>query len=135
MEDCKTIPVILVDLDPAGSSFILQNMFSRLDLHDSTYVEVIHTSNEYSGLYSILQWFGLRLLGMPEAIGDVDIYPNYGQPLCKTGIERFWGTCAHTQAYVYFADSLNSTKNNTIVAIECQGGYNDFCPMRACFEA
>lgn len=55
VEDCKTIPVI-VGLDPAGPSFILQNMYSRLDLHDATYVEVIHTSNTYSGLYSILHW-------------------------------------------------------------------------------
>ncbi|KAF5304291.1 hypothetical protein FQR65_LT07983 [Abscondita terminalis] len=80
----------IVGLDPAGPLFSLGNTEERLDKSDAKFVHVVHTS---------------FFLGFRSAIGHADYYPNNGffQPGC--GFDIF-GTCAHSRAYHYFAESI-----------------------------
>lgn len=86
------IPVI-VGLDPASPLFTIKNRKNRLDIDDAEYVEIVHTATTF--------------LGFHVNIGTADFYPNYGkyQPGCGLDII---GICAHSRAYEYFAESVNS---------------------------
>ena len=61
-------------LDPAGPLFLLSDPDNRLASGDADYVENVHTDTV--------------ALGIGDAIGDVDYYPNGGmnQPGCTSKI-------------------------------------------------
>ena len=66
-------------LDPAGPWFPLNETDTRLDITDADFVDIIHTdSGDLTG----------NELGMQEAIGHIDFYPNGGsvQPGCRGNI-------------------------------------------------
>lgn len=96
----------VIGLDPAGPLFRQRNTDNRLDPTDGKYVHVIHTND--------------GMLGFGITMGDVDYYPNGGtsQPGCGWDLV---GTCAHSRAYEYFAESLNS---NGFVAKYCDSYRN-----------
>ena len=67
---------VYTGLDPAGPGFDIKNVTTRLDKGDADFVDVIHTDVGRGGAN----------LGMVEAIGHVDFYPNgrnLKQPGCK----------------------------------------------------
>ena len=59
------------------------------------YVEIIHTNT--------------GILGIEETLGHADFYPNngYDQTGCENA-EVCFDVCAHSRAYEYFAESINS---------------------------
>ena len=64
-----------IGLDPAGPWFPLNETDNRLDVTDGDFVDIIHTDGgDLTG----------NELGMQEAIGHIDFYPNGGaiQPGC-----------------------------------------------------
>ncbi|KAL3868057.1 hypothetical protein ACJMK2_040895 [Sinanodonta woodiana] len=92
----------ITGLDPAALNFENKNKMVRLDPTDAIFVDVIHTDGR-----SIL----LLGLGMFEAVGHADYYPNGGlvQPGCMT-LNIFGNNpvCRHLRAYEYFIESINS---------------------------
>ncbi|KAM3838094.1 inactive pancreatic lipase-related protein 1-like [Diretmus argenteus] len=113
----------ITGLDPTEPYFQDCDISVRLDTTDATFVDVIHTD----GLP-----FNTQLgLGMSEAIGHVDFYPNGGElmPGCSknkgkpTDLDAIWeGTkkfdaCNHVRAYQYFEESL--IKSRGFVAYPC----------------
>ncbi|XP_060516296.1 endothelial lipase-like [Cylas formicarius] len=92
----------IVGLDPAGPLFSERNTDNRLDPTDAKFVQVIHTNDGRLG-------FGINM-------GDVDFYPNGGrsQPGCGLDVT---GSCAHSRAYTYYAESL---VNNEFIAYLCE---------------
>ncbi|XP_013422181.1 pancreatic lipase-related protein 2 [Lingula anatina] len=106
-------------LDPAEPYFENTDIVVRLDPTDADFVDVIHSDGS-----SILS-LGL---GLDQAVGHVDFYPNSGadQPGCdnsfwsklggtiwnaalldKYGVEAAIG-CSHTRAIEFFTESINS---------------------------
>ncbi|XP_032669421.1 pancreatic lipase-related protein 2-like [Odontomachus brunneus] len=85
----------VVALDPAGPMFSGKEPGYRVDKTDARRVQVIHTN--------------AGTLGMQEAIGTADFYPNGGkrQPGCKLDLI---GTCAHSRSYMYYAESILNPK-------------------------
>ncbi|XP_076318045.1 pancreatic lipase-related protein 2-like [Tachypleus tridentatus] len=106
-------------LDPAGPFFEGKGKDVHLSYDDAEYVDVIHTS------------VGTDILsgevGMHEAIGHVDFYPNGGnqQPMCypKKGLVDGL-VCNHKASSMYFIDSM--TNDCHYQSYPCQGGYEDF---------
>lgn len=101
----------ITGLDPAEPYFQFMPVTVRLDMTDAQFVDVIHSDSK-----SIIQ-FGL---GMSQAIGHVDFYPNGGldQPGCSAnrfisfiteglihGTRQFV-SCNHQRAIDYFIESL-----------------------------
>jgi pancreatic triacylglycerol lipase len=83
----------IVGLDPAGPLFSESNINNRLDPTDASHVHVIHTND--------------GLLGFNLKMGHADYYPNGGKSQSGCGLD-IAGTCAHSRAYEYFAESLNN---------------------------
>ncbi|KAF7267013.1 hypothetical protein GWI33_019719 [Rhynchophorus ferrugineus] len=85
----------IIGLDPAGPLFTEKNINNRLDPTDGRYVHVIHTND--------------RVLGFGIKMGHLDYYPNGGssQPGCGLDVA---GSCAHSRAYIYYAESLSSNR-------------------------
>ncbi|KFM58263.1 Pancreatic lipase-related protein 2, partial [Stegodyphus mimosarum] len=110
--------------DPAQPYF--QNMPAsvRLDRRDADFVDVIHTD------VSSLKFLAL---GMSQAVGHVDFYPNNGmsQPGCATSViysifmeglfdaARRFVSCNHQRAVDFFTYSINY-KKILPVAHECR---------------
>jgi pancreatic triacylglycerol lipase len=92
----------IIGLDPAGPLFSLNHPEERLDISDAKFVQVIHTNG--------------ALLGFGSSIGNVDYFPNGGmtQPGCGFDLA---GTCAHSKAYKYLAESL--TRGPVFQAVLC----------------
>lgn len=103
----------ITGLDPAGPYFEYTSPRVQLDPTDATFVDNIHTDAR-----NILR-FGL---GMMQASGHVDYYPNSGshQPGCdkdpftfvkisgiEEGLTRFVA-CDHMRSVYYFTESINS---------------------------
>lgn len=61
----------ITGLDPAGPTFRYLGNEDRLDKSDAKFVDIIHTNGGNR------LWFGGHL-GLPTALGHVDIYPNGG---------------------------------------------------------
>ncbi|GAB0095681.1 hypothetical protein DMENIID0001_110900 [Sergentomyia squamirostris] len=97
----------VVGLDAAHPLFELVLADIRIDSRDAYYVETIHTST--------------LLLGFGPPLGVASFYPNYGQiqPGCSADIT---GSCSHSRAYKYFAESITSDKG--FWARRCQN-YDD----------
>ncbi|XP_014247554.1 pancreatic triacylglycerol lipase-like [Cimex lectularius] len=80
----------ITGMDPA-SPLILGNGHYRLDETDANFVDVIHTSVYYLGVY--------------KPIGHVDFYPNGGGPL-QPGCGVEIGVCTHRRSYRYYIESI-----------------------------
>ncbi|XP_015516952.1 pancreatic triacylglycerol lipase [Neodiprion lecontei] len=81
----------VIALDPALPGFDNAGAGSGVHPSDADHVQVIHTN--------------AGLLGLSRAAGDSDFYPNGGttQPGC--GLDLV-GSCAHSRAYYFFAESI-----------------------------
>ncbi|XP_050313147.1 phospholipase A1-like [Anthonomus grandis grandis] len=103
----------IVALDPAGPGISSSNTDYCVQPSDAGYVQVIHTNG--------------GTLGMSDAVGHSDFYPNGGsrQPGC--GIDLIGG-CAHNRAWEFFVESV---LNNSFVSLGCNS-WNNFrsrnCP-------
>nr|XP_019557989.2 phospholipase A1-like [Aedes albopictus] len=91
---------VIYGLDPASINFFEDEPESRLSPDDAEYVEVIHTSTQFSGY--------------PHPIGRVDFYLNYGkkQPGCSTE------SCSHGRSIEYLMESLSK---------DCKGFWGARC--------
>ncbi|KAG5339915.1 LIPP lipase, partial [Acromyrmex charruanus] len=101
----------ITGLDPAQPCFRKADTSVHLHKNDAPFVDVIHTNGK------LLTSLGL---GLPEAIGHVDFYPNGGKtqpgcvrtsyfdylPIPTTVIQR--AICSHGRSYVYLTESLTS---------------------------
>lgn len=102
----------IVGLDPAGPFFTVNDIDNRLDPTDARFVSVIHTN---SGGF-----------GLGVSMGHADYWPNGGirQPGC--GWDRL-GSCAHSRAYSYYAESLSN--NSEFIGTKCST-YSNFIKGR-----
>ncbi|XP_024936070.1 phospholipase A1-like [Cephus cinctus] len=93
----------IVGLDPALPLFYTSRAGSRIAKGDAKHVQIIHTNAGVLGYYS--------------AIGDSDFYPNGGgsQRGCYVDIA---GSCSHSRAYKYYAESIGATKG--FVGLKCK---------------
>ncbi|XP_063235084.1 pancreatic lipase-related protein 2-like [Bacillus rossius redtenbacheri] len=83
----------ITGLDPAAPGYGGEALENRLDASDADQVQVLHTN--------------AGLLGWSSPLGHLDFYPNGGkkQPGCGMDIV---GTCSHSRAHWFFAESVNS---------------------------
>lgn len=82
---------LFVAFDPAGPSW--GSGTDRIRASDSAYTEVIHTD--------------AGALGLKEAVGHNDFYPNGGSSMPGCGIINVG--CSHSRSYDYFANSIDNT--------------------------
>ncbi|EAT41287.1 AAEL007044-PA [Aedes aegypti] len=89
----------VIALDPALPLFSINAPNERVAPTDANYVEVIHTN--------------AGLLGFDLPIGQADFYPNGGrsQPGCGVDVA---GTCAHSRAWEFFAESVRTGRFNSV---------------------
>ncbi|XP_073989008.1 pancreatic triacylglycerol lipase-like isoform X2 [Rhodnius prolixus] len=80
----------ITGMDPAGP-LIHGDSMCRLDSSDAHFVDVIHTSIHYLGVY--------------EPLGHADFYPNGGGPL-QPGCGFEIGICTHRRSYRYYIESI-----------------------------
>lgn len=105
----------IIGLDPAGPFFSVNNTNNRLDPTDARFVSVIHTNG--------------GLLGFGLSIGHTDYWPNGGQSQPGCGLD-LTGSCAHSRAYAYYAESL--TGSIRFVSTKCSS-YSDYTRGRCLF--
>ncbi|XP_014475796.1 PREDICTED: pancreatic lipase-related protein 2-like [Dinoponera quadriceps] len=86
----------VVALDPAKPSFSRKDPGFRVDKTDALRVQVIHTN--------------AGSLGMKEAVGTADFYPNGGRNQPGCGLIDLIGVCAHSRSYMYYAESVMNPK-------------------------
>ncbi|KAF8791739.1 Pancreatic triacylglycerol lipase-like protein [Argiope bruennichi] len=121
----KQVPNLgrVTGLDPAGPFFTTFIEFNRLSFTSAKLVDVMHTSNYLTGVG----------LGMGDAIGSIDFYPNGGneQPACQMGNEfrnadaqvnivtslLTMASCYHNIALPYFMNSIHECK---YLSVECE---------------
>lgn len=86
----------VVALDAALPLFSIDEPLQRVHQDDATLVESIHTN--------------AGLLGFDLPLGDSNFYPNGGssQPGCGVDVS---GSCAHSRAPEFFAESITTTRN------------------------
>lgn len=114
----------ITGLDPVEQYFEACDASVRLDTSDATFVDVIHSDG--------LPFLDKLGLGMSDAIGHIDFYPNGGEimPGCsknkgKADLDAIWqGTsykkfdaCNHIRSYQYYSDSV--AKPNGFTAYPC----------------
>ncbi|XP_046609154.1 phospholipase A1 VesT1.02-like [Neodiprion virginianus] len=83
----------VIGLDPALPLFNSAGAGSRIHQTDADHVQIIHTNG--------------GLLGIMDAIGDTDFYPNGGSSQPGCGLDLV-GSCAHSRAYYFFAESIRN---------------------------
>ncbi|XP_071402803.1 inactive pancreatic lipase-related protein 1-like [Centroberyx affinis] len=102
----------ITGLDPVEPYFQYCNATVRLDPTDAAFVDVIHTD--------ALPFDSKLGLGMSEAVGHIDFYPNGGElmPGCSknrgkpSDLDAIWeGTkkfdaCNHVRSYQYYSESM-----------------------------
>lgn len=83
----------LVALDPASTSFLLEDPKTRVDKSDADYVETIHTN--------------IDAMGFEQPIGHASFYPSFGrqQPGCS---QDPWDGCDHLRSVEFFAESIKN---------------------------
>ncbi|XP_012535454.1 pancreatic triacylglycerol lipase [Monomorium pharaonis] len=103
----------ITGLDPAQPCFRNAERSIHLHKNDAPFVDVIHTNGR------LLMSLGL---GLPEAIGYIDFYPNGGktQPGCTRMESSYFNylpipmaeiqraICSHGRSYIYLTESLIS---------------------------
>lgn len=117
-------------IDPMDLYFGGTDPLVRLDTTDAKFVEVIHSNNDAANNLG---------LGIPEAIGHVDIYPNGGkkQPGCKDALGTIIGSlidlltlnfegalsqwaCSHARAAHFYAESISDKDSCGFVSFPCK---------------
>uniref|UniRef100_A0A0A9XLC9 Pancreatic triacylglycerol lipase n=1 Tax=Lygus hesperus TaxID=30085 RepID=A0A0A9XLC9_LYGHE len=96
----------ITGMDPA-MPLIFGDSSHRLDATDAQFVDIIHTSKYTLGVY--------------EAYGHADFYPNGGGPL-QPGCGLEFGICTHSRSYRYFIESIHNEKG--FMAVRCDGWWN-----------
>ncbi|KAJ8979138.1 hypothetical protein NQ317_016756 [Molorchus minor] len=104
----------IVGLDPALPLFSLTDIDGRLDKTDAKFVQVIHSCGGRLGFFA--------------PIGHSDYYPNGGASQTGCGFDPI-GTCAHSRAYIYFAESISLPNAKTFVSKQCSS-YKDYTSGR-----
>nr|XP_053640604.1 pancreatic triacylglycerol lipase-like [Cherax quadricarinatus] len=99
-----TIPFI-TGMDPAGPEFHDKPESGRLDNTDADFVQIIHTNGG-----TILE----SCVGLVDAIGHVDFYPNGGvhQPGCVDlgeWTDLLEGGCSHGRSTKLWTESINGS--------------------------
>ncbi|VVC35764.1 Triacylglycerol lipase family,Lipase/vitellogenin,Alpha/Beta hydrolase fold [Cinara cedri] len=101
-------------LDPPHSKIVNEEsraryIFRQLSKEDAKFVDVIHTSSE--------------IIGIPEPLGHVDFYPNYGrspQPGCMNSQStNLQAKCSHQKSCEYYEYSVTTTNTTNIAYVEC----------------
>ncbi|CAL8102122.1 unnamed protein product [Orchesella dallaii] len=130
-------------IDPMDPYFGGTDPIVRLDTSDAKLVEVIHSNSDSVSNLG---------LGIPGAIGHVDIYPNGGkkQPGCHDtlgnliisiidlitlnfdGAISTWA-CSHARAAHFFAESISDTNSCPFVSFAC-ADYSTF-EKGTCYHA
>lgn len=98
----------ITGLDPAGPLFAKSNE-DRIAHDSADFVDIIHTCGNG--------------LGMLDAIGHVDFYPNGGKPR-QPGCGYTFGKCSHERAVKYYAESIFDSPEG-FLAFKC-GSWHDF---------
>lgn len=91
----------------------------RLDKTDASFVDVIHTAGKSLGIF--------------EAIGHADFYPNGGiaeQPGCDGITEMIASLCSHRRAAYFYAESIKNF--NAFPSISC-ASWDDYINNRCNF--
>lgn len=111
-------------LDPARPHFEDTDAIMRLDRTDADFVDIIHTDATP---------FTVGGLGMSQAIGHIDFYPNSGskQPGCDYSWNEFMEMeesvynatklflgCSHLRSFQYYTESVLS--NCSFTGISCE---------------
>lgn len=106
----------IIGLDPAGPLFTINNIDNRIDPTDGKTVHIIHTNG--------------GLLGFGSSIGHADYYPNGGRSQPGCGLDLA-GTCAHSRAYMYLAESFT---HSGFISVLCDS-YSNFSRGRCSSNA
>ncbi|KAF6210237.1 hypothetical protein GE061_013341 [Apolygus lucorum] len=96
----------ITGMDPA-MPLIFGDESHRLDATDAQFVDIIHTSR--------------YTLGVNEAYGHADFYPNGGGPL-QPGCGLELGVCTHSRSYRYYIESIHNEKG--FMALKCDGWWH-----------
>ncbi|BES94717.1 phosphatidylcholine 1-acylhydrolase activity [Nesidiocoris tenuis] len=97
----------ITGMDPAMPLIVGDSSY-RLDSSDAKFVDVIHTSIYYLGVY--------------KPTGHADFYPNGGGPL-QPGCGVEIGVCTHRRSYRYYIESIQNEK--AFQAVKCNS-WGDF---------
>ncbi|XP_019559646.3 pancreatic triacylglycerol lipase-like [Aedes albopictus] len=132
----------ITGMDPAEPMFSDTDPIVRLDLSDAKFVDIIHTD----ATPWVERWPRPGGLGMYQAIGHVDFYPNGGsnQAGCNDPMQKFinkqndsffWGFqeffgCNHLRCHQLYTDAI--PQRCPFVAIGCES-YEKFL-AGDCFE-
>ncbi|XP_055615911.1 pancreatic lipase-related protein 2-like [Toxorhynchites rutilus septentrionalis] len=132
----------ITGMDPAEPMFADTDPLVRLDVSDAKFVDVIHTD----AVPWVERWPRPGGLGMHQAVGHVDFYPNGGsnQAGCNDPMEKFirkhensffWGFqeffgCNHVRCHQLYLDAI--PQRCPFVAIGCES-YEKFLAGE-CFE-
>lgn len=100
-------------LDPAGPLFRLDTPSERFAANDAVYTEGIRTN--------------AGDLGFLEPLAQADFYPNWGRAQPGCGID-VGGSCAHSRAHQFFAESINSVRFNARRCANFAQIQNQNCP-------
>lgn len=127
----------ITGLDPAEPFFSGVDPIVRLDRTDARFVDVVH---------SHAKPFAHGGMGLAQAIGHIDFYPNggYDNPGCGRAMNTYiddekgsfyWGiqqyiSCDHMRSYQFFTESINA--HCPFYAISCES-YEKFLNGE-CFE-
>ena len=128
----------ITGMDPAEPFFVDADPLARLDKSDAKFVDIIHTD--------ALPFIPNIGLGLYQAIGHVDFYPNGGfdQPGCKQSMMEhvdeakgslFYGlrmlvACNHIRSHQFFTESI--TRRCPFISITCES-YDKF-KQGGCFR-
>lgn len=116
----------ITGLDPAEPLFADTDLIVRLDRTDAKFIDIIHTDAR--------PFVPSGGLGMRDAIGHVDFYPNggYNNPGCNQKMDHFielekgsffWGvqqfvSCDHLRAHQFMTES--ALARCPFIAITCE---------------
>jgi len=83
--------------DPALPLFGIEGPSGRLDPDDAVFVDILHTAGG-----NLLEGG----LAFKDPIGDVDFYPNNGEPPQPGCGVDLVGSCSHSRCYEFLAESI-----------------------------
>ena len=93
-------------LDPAGV-LTIRHPKSQITPKDARFVDVIHSSAGFEDGARVVPSFVFQRIGISEAVGHIDFYPNGGSTHPQCSITDF-PACKHDQSLTYFFHSIHS---------------------------